>query len=81
MTEYEDFAMSDEESSVSLADMQYVGLVLGERMDATNRESENPLDPVTRQRAGEVWVQVSKDLQDKNELSEVLVDRLSKAIQ
>jgi hypothetical protein len=50
-------------------------------MDATNRESENPLDPVTRQRAGEVWVQVSKDLQDKNELSEVLVDTLSKAIQ
>ena len=39
-------------------------------MDTTNMESEPPLDLVTRQSAGELWVQFCKDLQDKNELSE-----------
>ena len=39
-------------------------------MEATNRESEDPLDPVTLLRAGGDWVQFSKDLRDKNELSE-----------
>ena len=52
MTEYEDFVMSGEGSSVSLAIMQNVGRVLGGPMEATNRESEDPLDPVYKAACG-----------------------------
>ena len=81
MPNHEDFSASKGDRTASLADMQYVGSVLSERMDPKKKASEDPMDPVTLHRARDVWLQFAKDLQDKNELNEVLVDTLRRAIQ
>ena len=81
MSNHEDFSASEGDRTASLADMQYVGSVLLERMGAGEKASEDPMDPVTLHRAREVWLQFAKDLQNKNELSEALVDALCRAIQ
>lgn len=81
MSNHDDFSASEGDRTASHADMQHFGSVLLERMGAGEKASEDPMDPVTLHRAREVWLQFAKDLQNKNELSEALVDALCRAIQ
>jgi hypothetical protein len=48
MSEHENFSAGEEDRTASLADMQYVGSLLSERMDATKKASEDPLSQVNR---------------------------------
>ena len=70
MPNHEDFSASEGDRTASPADMQYVGSVLIERMDAKKKASEDPMDPVTLHRAREVWLQFAKDLHKKSNVIE-----------
>lgn len=69
-----------ENFGASLAEMQYVGRVLIERMNRAADLSEDPLNPVTPEFAARVWKQFANDSSEGKAANPLLAEALSKAL-